>query len=141
MFQNRRYGSKPDLPEMHIEHRAESTMAYDLVIKNATIVDGSGKPRFHGDVAIEGSKIAEVGKVNGSAKRTIDASDLVVAPGFVDPHTHYDAQVFWDPMFSCSSWHGVTSFVTGNCGFTLAPCKPEDRPYRTHMLPGAQGMP
>jgi N-acyl-D-aspartate/D-glutamate deacylase len=111
------------------------------VIKNGTIVDGSGKPRFHGDVAIEGSKIAEVGKVTGSAKRTIDASDLVVAPGFVDPHTHYDAQVFWDPMFSCSSWHGVTSVVTGNCGFTLAPCKPEDRPYLTHMLAVVEDMP
>jgi len=116
-------------------------MAYNLVIKNGTIVDGSGKPRFHGDVAIEGSKIAEVGKVTGSAKRTIDASDLVVAPGFVDPHTHYDAQVFWDPMFSCSSWHGVTSVVTGNCGFTLAPCKPEDRPYLTHMLAVVEDMP
>src|SRR5712692_5475457 len=116
-------------------------MAYDLVIRNGTIVDGSGKPRFHGDVAIEGSKIAEVGKVTGSAKRTIDASDLVVAPGFVDPHTHYDAQVFWDPMFSCSSWHGVTSVVTGNCGFTLAPCKPEDRPYLTHMLAVVEDMP
>src|SRR5260370_1612275 len=100
MFQNRRYGSKPDLPEMHIEHRAESTMAYDLVIKNGTIVDGSGKPRFHGDVAIEGSKIAEVGKANGSAKRTIDAPALVVAPVFADPHTHYDAPVCSDPMFT-----------------------------------------
>jgi len=78
-------------------------MAYDLIIRNGTIVDGSGKPRFHGDVAIKGSRVAEVGKVSASAKRTIDASDLVVAPGFVDPHTHYDAQVFWDPMFSCSS--------------------------------------
>jgi N-acyl-D-aspartate/D-glutamate deacylase len=116
-------------------------MAYDLVIRNGTIVDGSGKPRFHGDVAIEGSRVAEVGKVNASAKRTIDASDLVVAPGFVDPHTHYDAQVFWDPMFSCSSWHGVTSVVTGNCGFTLAPCKPEDRPYLTHMLAVVEDMP
>ena len=116
-------------------------MAYDLVIRNGTIVDGSGKPRFHGDVAIEGSRVAEVGKVSASAKRTIDASDLVVAPGFVDPHTHYDAQVFWDPMFSCSSWHGVTSVVTGNCGFTLAPCKPEDRPYLTHMLAVVEDMP
>jgi N-acyl-D-amino-acid deacylase len=116
-------------------------MAYDLVIKNGTIVDGSGKPQFHGDIAIEGTRIAEVGKVSGSAKRTIDASDLVVAPGFVDPHTHYDAQVFWDPMFSCSSWHGVTSVVTGNCGFTLAPCKPEDRPYLTHMLAVVEDMP
>ena len=116
-------------------------MAYDLVIKNGTIVDGSGNPRFHGDVAIEGAKVVEVGKVSGSAKRTIDASDLVVAPGFVDPHTHYDAQVFWDPMFSCSSWHGVTSVVTGNCGFTLAPCKPEDRSYLTHMLAVVEDMP
>jgi len=116
-------------------------MAYDLVIRNGTIVDGSGKPRFHGDVAIEGSKVAETGKVSASAKRTIDASDLVVAPGFLDPHTHYDAQVFWDPMFSCSSWHGVTSVVTGNCGFTLAPCKPEDRPYLTHMLAVVEDMP
>jgi N-acyl-D-aspartate/D-glutamate deacylase len=116
-------------------------MSYDLLIKNGTIVDGSGNPRFHGDVAIQGTKIAEVGKVSANAKRTIDASDLVVAPGFIDPHTHYDAQVFWDPMFSCSSWHGVTTVVAGNCGFTLAPCKPDDRPYLTHMLAVVEDMP
>ena len=91
-------------------------MAYDIVIKNGTVVDGTGAERKRADVAIANGIVAEIGKVTEGARRTIDASDLVVAPGFVDPHTHYDAQICWDPMVSCTSWHGVTSVVMGNCG-------------------------
>jgi N-acyl-D-aspartate/D-glutamate deacylase len=116
-------------------------MTNDLLIKNGTIVDGTGAARFRGDVAIAAGKIAEVGKVSGGARETIDASGLVVAPGFIEAHTHYDAQVFWDPMFTSSSWHGVTSVIAGNCGFTLAPCRPADRQYITHMLAVVEDMP
>jgi N-acyl-D-amino-acid deacylase len=101
-------------------------MSYDIVIKNGMVVDGSGSARYRADVAIKGGKIAKIGRVNEKAKQTIDAEGHVVSPGFVDGHTHMDAQVFWDPIGSCSSYHGVTSVVMGNCGFTLAPCKQED---------------
>src|SRR5690349_23660607 len=86
----------------------EAIMAYDLLLKNGTVVDGTGAPRFRADVAIAGDRIAEIGKISEGAKRVIDASDLIVSPGFVDPHTHYDAQICWDPMISCTSWHGIT---------------------------------
>ena len=101
-------------------------MSYDLVIKNGTVIDGSGAPRYRADVAIAGGRIAAIGRVDGKAKQTIDADGHVVTPGFVDGHTHMDAQVFWDPIGSCSCYHGVTTAVMGNCGFTLAPCKSED---------------
>ena len=83
-------------------------MAYDVLIKNGSIVDGTGAPARHGDVALQDGKVVALGKVDGSAKQTIDASDCVVAPGFVDPHTHYDAQICWDGAVTPSSWHGVT---------------------------------
>ena len=101
-------------------------MAYDLVIKNGSVVDGSGNPQYRADVAVQDGKIAAIGRVNERAKQTIDAEGHVVSPGFVDGHTHMDAQIFWDPIGSCSCYHGVTSVVMGNCGFTLAPCKQED---------------
>ena len=88
-------------------------MAYELIIRNGTVVDGTGAPGFPADVAIVDGKIAEIGRVMGGADRTIDASDLIVAPGFIDPHTHYDAQICWDPYITPSSWHGVTSAVMG----------------------------
>ena len=88
-------------------------MAYDLLIKNGTVVDGTGAPRVRADVAIKDGTIAEIGKVSDGAQRTIDAAELIVAPGFVDPHTHYDAQICWDPLLSCTSWHGVTSVRDG----------------------------
>jgi len=100
---------------------------YDLIIRNGTIVDGSGMPRFRADVAIEGDKIAAIGKIRESARETIDADGHIVAPGLVDAHTHMDAQVFWDALGTCSCWHGVTSVVMGNCGFSLAPCAEKDK--------------
>ena len=101
-------------------------MVYDLLVKNGTVVDGSGSPGYRADVGIIGGKIAAIGRINEGAKQTIDAEGHIVSPGFVDGHTHMDAQIFWDPIGSCSCYHGVTSVVMGNCGFTLAPCKQED---------------
>jgi len=114
----------------------------DLVIKNGWIVDGSGAPGFSGEVAIRQGKIVAVDtRVSEQARRVIDAAGQVVAPGFIDIHTHYDAQVLWDPLCTSSSWHGSTTVVTGNCGFTLAPCRPEDRDYITRMLAVVEDMP
>src|SRR5579859_2956411 len=102
--------------------------AYDLVIKGGTVIDGLRTPRYKADVAIAGGKVAAIGKVSASdGREVVNASGKVVAPGFVDLHTHYDSQVFWDPWCTMSGWHGVTSVVIGNCGFGFAPCKPEDR--------------
>jgi N-acyl-D-aspartate/D-glutamate deacylase len=116
-------------------------MAYDIVIKNGTVVDGSGRPPYHADVAIQGDRIAEVGKITDSAKRTIDAEGHIVTPGFVDIHTHLDAQIFWDPIASSSCWHGVTSVVMGNCGVTFAPCRPQDREYLAHLMESVEDIP
>ena len=116
-------------------------MSYDLVIRNGIVVDGTGAPRYQADVAIAGGKVAEIGKVRESGKRTIDADGLVVAPGFVDPHTHYDAQICWDGAVTPSSWHGVTSVVMGNCGVGIAPCKPETREIAMRDLVNVEGIP
>ena len=102
-------------------------MQYDLIIKNGTVVDGSGLSRFQADVGIVQGKIAAIGRIRDSAEGVIDAEGHVVAPGFVDAHTHMDAQVFWDPLGTCSCWHGITSVVMGNCGFSLAPCAAKDK--------------
>jgi len=101
-------------------------MSLDLVIKNGTVIDGSGMPRFRADVGVKDGRITNIGRINESASETIDAEGHVVAPGFIDGHTHMDAQIAWDPLGTCSCWHGVTSVVMGNCGFSLAPCKEED---------------
>lgn len=102
-------------------------MQYDLIIRDGTIIDGSGMPRFRSDVGIARGKIANIGKLHGRAKEVINAEGHVVAPGFIDAHTHMDAQVFWDPLGTCSCWHGITSVVMGNCGFSLAPCAERDK--------------
>ena len=103
-------------------------MSYDLIIKNGTVIDGSGMPRFQADIGIQQGKIATVGRLRGVMSReTLDADGHIVSPGFIDAHTHMDAQVAWDPLGTCSCWHGVTSVVMGNCGFTLAPCKEHEK--------------
>ena len=102
-------------------------MAYDLVVKNGWVVDGSGSPRYQADVGVTNGRIQTIGRIRESAREVVDAEGRVVSPGFVDGHTHMDAQVFWDPLGTCSCWHGVTSVVMGNCGFTLAPCAKADR--------------
>ncbi len=116
-------------------------MAYDLMIRNGLLVDGTGAAARHGNVAIADGKIVEVGDVDGLADNAIDASDCVVSPGFIDPHTHYDAQICWDGAVTPSSWHGVTSVVLGNCGVGLAPCKPEARDIAMHDLVNVESIP
>ena len=116
-------------------------MSYDLLIKNGTVVDGTGAPSYRADVAVADGKIAAIGKITDGAKKTLDASDLIVAPGFVDPHTHYDAQICWDPLITSSSWHGVTSLVMGNCGVGLAPCKPENQEIAAWDLVNVEAIP
>jgi len=101
---------------------------YDTIVKDGMIVDGTRMPRFRGDIAIKDGVIAKVGRIGASeGERVLDASGMIVAPGFIDLHTHYDAQVFWDPYCSISGWHGVTSAVIGNCGFGFAPVRPQER--------------
>jgi N-acyl-D-aspartate/D-glutamate deacylase len=112
----------------------------DLLIKNGTVIDGTGAAARRADVGITGGRIADIGKLSG-AKRTIDASDLVVAPGFIDPHTHYDAQICWDGALTPSSWHGVTSVVMGNCGVGIAPCRPEAREIAMRDLVNVEAIP
>jgi N-acyl-D-amino-acid deacylase len=114
---------------------------HDLLIKNGTIVDGTGAPQRHADIAVTRGKIAEIGQIPDGAKKVIDASDLIVAPGFIDHHTHYDAQICWDPLFTCSSWHGVTSIVMGNCGVGLAPCRPQAREIAAWDLVNVEAIP
>lgn len=113
----------------------------DVVIKDATVVDGTGTPGRPADVAVQDGRIVAVGTVDDAAAETIDADGLIVTPGFVDPHTHYDAQLFWDPSAGSSSLHGVTSIVAGNCGFTLAPLAERDADYTRRMMTKVEGMP
>ncbi len=116
-------------------------MAYDLLIKNGMVVDGTGAPGCQADIAVAGGKIMEIGKIRGGALRTIDAADCVVAPGFIDPHTHYDAQICWDGAVTPSPWHGVTSVVMGNCGVGIAPCRPTAREVAMRDLVNVEAIP
>ena len=100
---------------------------YDLLLRGGRIYDGSGMPSYNGDIGIADGKIADMGRLNGSAKRTLNVDGLAVSPGFIDPHTHLDAQLFWDPLGTSSCFHGVTSVVVGNCGLSLAPAKETNR--------------
>ena len=116
-------------------------MPCDLLIKNGLVIDGTGAPGRRADVAVAGGRIVEVGKFDGAARQTIDASDCVVSPGFIDPHTHYDAQICWDGAVTPSSWHGVTSVVMGNCGVGIAPCQPQSREVAMRDLVNVEAIP
>jgi len=119
----------------------EDAMGLDLLIRNGTIVDGSGAARYRGDVGIQNGQIVEIGRIRSMAARTIDADGLIVAPGFIDGHTHMDAQVAWDQIGSCSCWHGVNTVIMGNCGFALAPCKAEEREWFARCLTAVEDVP
>jgi N-acyl-D-amino-acid deacylase len=116
-------------------------MAYDVVVKNALIVDGTGKEAFGGDVAIQEGRISAIGQVGGPARRTIDADGQAVAPGFIDAHTHYDAQLLWDPTANPSTAHGITTILTGNCGYTLAPVRLDDQDYLMGLFAATEEIP
>src|SRR5271169_3449163 len=124
-----------------MERDSGPLMSYDLVIRNGTVIDGTGLPSYRADVAVIGDRIAHIGRVDERGSREIDAEGHVVTPGFVDGHTHMDAQVFWDPLGSCSCWHGVTTVVMGNCGFTLAPARPDARELVVSNLEKAEDIP
>ena len=116
-------------------------MAHDLLIKNAKICDGTGAPAYGGSVALTAGKITAVGQVSGIAQQEINADGLVLAPGFIDIHTHYDAQISWDPLLTSSCWHGVTTVLMGNCGVGVAPCRPTERGVMAWDLVNVEAMP
>ena len=116
-------------------------MNHDLVIRNGTVVDGTGDEPFEGDVAIDGNTISVVGEVNGKGREEIDAAGHAVTPGFIDLHTHLDAQIGWDPHMTSVTWHGVTTALLGNCGVTFAPCRKEDREFLAGMMETVEDIP
>src|SRR5687767_8055243 len=116
-------------------------MPYDLVIKNGTVIDGSGLPRYRADVGVSRGRIATIGRIRESAREVLDAEGHIVAPGFIDGHTHMDAQVFWDPLGTSSCYNGITTVVMGNCGFTLAPCAEKDKQMVVRNLQRAEDIP
>ena len=116
-------------------------MSYDLLLKNGRVVDGSGGPSFAGDVAVVDGRIAEIGRLGSSAKRVIDVQGQVIAPGFIDNHCHYDAQVLWDPLCTFACYHGATTVINGNCSLGLAPARPEERADLVSMLSRVEAIP
>jgi N-acyl-D-amino-acid deacylase len=117
------------------------TLMYDIVIRGGSIIDGTGQPAFSGDVAIVGGRVAEIGRKAGPARRDIDAAGLLVTPGWVDVHTHYDGQAMWDPLLAPSCWHGVTTTVFGNCGVGFAPVRPQHRAALMDLMEGVEEIP
>jgi N-acyl-D-aspartate/D-glutamate deacylase len=113
----------------------------DYVLRGGTVVDGTGSAPVRADIALKRGRIAAIGKVTGAATHTIDVDGLTVAPGFIDVHTHYDAQVNWDEQVTPSSWHGVTTVIGGNCGFTVAPIDEHSVDYVLRMLAVVDGIP
>ncbi|MBM3347723.1 MAG: amidohydrolase family protein, partial [Betaproteobacteria bacterium] len=118
----------------------ENRMSFDLVVRNGIVVDGSGRSRFRADVGVSGGRIASIGRIGEKGRREIDADGLVVAPGFIEVHSHMDAQVFWDPVGTSPAWHGITTTVMGNCGFTLAPCRESEMDLCLRNLERAEDM-
>ena len=116
-------------------------MPYDVIVTGGLIVDGTGRKAFGGDIAIEDGRVVAVGDVSGTAARTIDADGQVVAPGFIDAHTHYDAQLLWDATANPSTMHGITTVLMGNCGYTLAPVRPRDQDYLMGLFAAAEEVP
>src|SRR6478752_3941001 len=116
-------------------------MAHDTVIRGGTVVDGTGAPARTADVAIDNGVITEVGQVDGTADRTLDADGLLVSPGFVDIHAHYDGQASWGERMIPSSWHGVTTVVSGNCGVGFAPVHPGDHEMLVELMEGVEDLP
>ena len=116
-------------------------MAYDLLVKNGRLIDGSGMPSFRGDVGIRNGLIVELGKLSGPADRVIDADGLAVSPGFVDNHCHYDAQVTWDPLCTFSCYHGATTVVIGNCSLAVAPVRPGAQDRISEFLSRVEAIP
>jgi N-acyl-D-aspartate/D-glutamate deacylase len=114
---------------------------YDVIVKDGLIVDGTGSAAFGGDLAIEAGRVVAVGEVSGEARRTIDADGRVVAPGFIDAHTHYDAQLLWDATANPSTAHGITTILMGNCGYTLAPVRSQDQDYLIGLFAAAEEVP
>ena len=114
---------------------------YDLIVRNGTVIDGTGRERFNADVAIADGKIAKIGEIAESAEQEIDATGKLVTPGWVDIHTHYDGQATWDPLLAPSSWHGVTTVVMGNCGVGFAPVKPEHQNFLIELMEGVEDIP
>src|ERR671938_78680 len=114
---------------------------HDTVIRGGTIVDGTGKAGYTGDLALEGDRIVQVGGTAGPGKREIDANGLLVTPGWVDVHTHYDGQATWDPVLAPSSWHGVTTILFGNCGVGFAPVRKDHRTDLIDLMEAVEDIP
>src|SRR5215469_8827920 len=114
---------------------------HDIVIRNGCVIDGTGRPAAPGDLAVDGARISAVGGKVGSGRREIDASGMLVTPGWVDIHTHYDGQVTWDPYLTPSSWHGVTTIVMGNCGVGFAPVQPGKEDFLIELMEGVEDIP
>jgi len=114
---------------------------HDLIVRGGTVVDGTGEPAVAADVAVDGGRVTQVGRVDGEAAEVIDATGKLVTPGFVDVHTHYDGQVTWDPLLTPSSWHGVTTIVMGNCGVGFAPARPDKHDWIIGLMEGVEDIP
>src|SRR5260221_3629133 len=114
---------------------------FDLVVRNGTVIDGTGGEPREADVAVQEGRIAAIGRIAGAGREEIDAKGMAVTPGFVDIHTHYDGQVTWDDRFTPSSGHGVTTVLMGNCGVGFAPCRPQDRDTLIKVMEGGRRIP